>query len=333
MARRGYRVGVIGATGAVGGELLRVLEERRFPALELRAFASPASVGAELEFHGEAVRVEPLDPSRVVACDLVFCAAPGALTELLPGLGSTRLVDVSGALELDPAVPLHPPGGAAPDASGPWRAVPRGAAAGLGAALAPLHREAEIERLTAVCLEPASEAGRRGVEELSAQTLELLNALTGEAPQSEVFPQPLAFDCLPLVGTPLDGGDSSEERRLAHVVRRLLAAPELIVEGTRVRAPVFGGTLVCVHLETARSLSASRARELWEKLPYLRVLDEPSLPSARSSVGTDEILIGRLRGGGEGDEALAFVLAVDGLRRGAALSAVEAADALLEALP
>jgi aspartate-semialdehyde dehydrogenase len=331
MSGAGLRVAVLGATGSVGTELLRVLEERAFPVSELRAVASPESAGAELEFHGLPLRVEALRLERLLDLDLVFCAAPGVLTELLEPLrrAGVRGIDLTGALELDPTLPLHRPGEPAGAAEGvPWVAVPRGIVGGLALVLAALEGEVEILRVTVLALEPASGVGRRGVDELSDQTVHLLRAMTGEAGDARVFPRPLAFDCVPLVGEPLPSGETSEERRLAHVLRRLLRRPALAVETTRIRVPVFSGSLAAVHIATEKPLALERARALWAQWPQLRVVDAEELPTPRASVGEDAVLIGRLRPAPGAEPGIGFVLALDDLRRGAALGAVEAAEAL-----
>jgi aspartate-semialdehyde dehydrogenase len=333
MAQRGFRVALVGA-GAVGQEILRVLEERRFPVLELRVLATAESAGSELEFRGEPHAVEPCSAGRLLDADVVICAAPRVLRELLPELqaAGTRLVDVSGELELDPAVPLYVAGASGTGATGQLRAVPRGAAAGLGLVLGPLHAGAELERVTLVTLEPASGVGQDGVEELAEQTIDLLGSMKGDVEDRGVFPAPLAFDCLPQVGDLLEGGDTTEERRLVHMVRRLLGTPSLRIEATCVRVPVFSGTLVCVHAVTSRELDPAAARELWRKRPGIGVLDDASLPTSRGGAATDEVLVGRIRRGGQSAPGLAFVLAIDDLRRGSALGAVEAAESLLDTL-
>lgn len=331
-------VSLLGATGAVGEELLRLLEDRSLEVGELRAFASDASDGRTVEFAGAEIQVEPVEPRRVLfsgerAVDLVLSAAPGALAPLLPTLREVDvpLVDCTGLLELDPHVPLHVPGDALP-AGARIVAVPRGPAAALALALRPIAEAGGLRSLVAVTLESAGGAGRRGVGELSEQTLELLNSMGGEiAEEAEVFPRPLAFDVLPLIGAALAGGDSEEESALASVLARVLGAAAPAIEATRVRVPVFGGSLVCAHARTARPLSAAQARELWSKAPGLEVLPDDELPTARSAVARDGVLVGRIRSGEDaGGPRLAFVLAFDELRRGSALSMVEAAEALLE---
>jgi aspartate-semialdehyde dehydrogenase len=331
MAQGGHRVALLGATGTAGQELLGVLEERRFPILELRPYASEGSAGAEIEFRGEELDVEPVLPGgRTVlqGCELVFCAAPGILDDLLPELlaSETRVVDLSGSLELSPEVPLHRIGSGSLPAGTRSVAIPRGAAAGLGLALEPLQREVGLERVSAVALESALGAGREGAGELSDQTIQLLNAMTGEAGVAQRFPQPLAFDCLPIVGALLEGGETSEEERLRGVVRRLLGRPELPLAVTRVRVPIFAGSLTLAHVELASEVTAERIRKLWEARAEIEVLELEDLPTPRTSSGLDRVRIGRIRVSGA---SLAFAIALDDLRLGSAIAAVEAAEALM----
>jgi aspartate-semialdehyde dehydrogenase len=322
------RVAVIGATGAVGQELLRVLAERQTPVGELRLFASEESEGIALDFADSEPRCERVEPGRVASCDVVFVAAPGQLEPLLPTLREhgTRVVDLSGLFELDVEVPLYVSG--AP-VSGPFVAIPRGVAAALIAALVPVAREARLERLTVTTLESASGAGRRGLDELQAQTVQVLSAMDGGEPEvGMVFPRLLAFDCLPVVGELDDSDETFEERRLRHVLRRALAAPELAVEVTRIRVPIFTGALASVHVQLEKPLASARVRELWRDTPALRLLDDSALPTPRSALAHDDIEVGRIRTDSI-EPLLAFVVALDTLRRGAALAAVEAAELLL----
>jgi aspartate-semialdehyde dehydrogenase len=330
-AQRSWRVALIGATGAVGEELLGVLEDRRFPVSELRAFATDDSEGRSVDFRGESVPVESVEPERVAQEEILFCAAPGVLDGLLPALeeSGTRVIDLSGALELDPDIPLYLPDGDLGRMPVQRVAIPRGIVAGLALALRPLQSEVALERLSVVTLESASGAGRRGVGELADQTLEILNSMTGDAGGAEVFPQPMAFDCLPLVGIPLEPGDTGEEHRLAHVLRRLLGQPALPVEVTRVRVPIFGGSLACVHASQAEALSVERVGELWAKAPGLRGVGPDGIPTPRTQTGRDDVAVGRIRALAESTPGLAFVVAMDDLRRGAAVSAVEAAEILI----
>ncbi|HKC50782.1 MAG TPA: Asd/ArgC dimerization domain-containing protein [Myxococcota bacterium] len=331
MAAANLRVALLGATGAVGAEILQVLEERRFPMRELRAYASAESEGQELEYRGESVKLRRLRAEEVAACDLVICAARSALVELLPVLRRSRavVIDVSGTLEADPAVPLFLPG-VTPALERSTRpsfvAIPRGVAAGLGLALAPFARASLLRRVTAVTLESASGAGIAGVGELTDHTVQVLNRMSGERSESEVFAQSLAFDCLPQIGALEPSGDTTDELALARVLKRLLPASDLALELTRVRIPTLGGSLASVHVELANSLALSGVRELLEAEPSITLLPETELPTPRAALGHDDVAVGRLRASGS---RVAFVLALNDLRLGAALGVVGAAEALL----
>ena len=330
MATLGLRVALLGATGAVGAEILQVLEERRFPVRELLACASPDSEGDELEFRDHSVKIKRARGDEIAACDLVLSAAPGALPAFLPVLrrGRARVIDVTGALEADPDVPLWLPGVAAfPTGTELPRfvAVPRGVTTGIALALAPFAAADLLRRVTAVTLESASGAGIAGVGELTDHTVQVLNRMSGERSESEVFAQSLAFDCLPQIGTLAPDGETSDETRLRSVLRRLLGANDLPIELTRVRIPTLGGSLAVVHVELAKPFTIEEATALWAAQPSVGLLGDEELPTPRGSLGHDDAAVGRVRASGG---QLAFVVALNDLRLGAALGVVGAAEAL-----
>lgn len=330
MAAPKPRVALLGATGAVGAEILQVLEERRFAVRELRAYASAESEGQELEFRGESVKLRRPRAEEIAACDLVICAARSALTELLPVLrrSSAAVIDVSGTLESDPSVPLFLPGVTPPleaKTRPSFVAIPRGVAAGLALALAPFARASLLRRATAVTLESASGAGIAGVGELTDHTVQVLNRMSGERSESEVFAQSLAFDCLPQIGALDPSGDTTDEIALARVLKRLLTASDLALELTRVRIPTLGGSLATVHMELAKPLGLDEVRALLGAERSITLLPETELPTPRAALGHDEVAVGRLRASGA---RVAFVLALNDLRLGAALGVVGAAEAL-----
>ncbi len=330
MANAGLRVAVLGATGAVGAEILQVLEERRFPVRELIACASVDSEGDEIEFRGGSVKVTRARGEELASCDLVLSAAPKLLPALLPALrrGNARVIDVSGSLEEDPDVPLWLPGlSALPagDSRPRFVAIPRGIATGIALALAPFSSAGILSRVTGVTLESASGAGFAGVSELTDHTAQVLNRMSGERAESEVFPQSLAFDCLPQIGTLDADGDTSEELRLRAVLRRLLASPDLPIELTRVRIPTLGGSLAAIHAELSKPVSVDEASSLWAKQAGVGLLGDEELPTPRGSLGHDDAAVGRVRASGS---RLAFVVALNDLRLGAALGVVGAAEAL-----
>jgi aspartate-semialdehyde dehydrogenase len=331
MAESRPRVALLGATGAVGAEILSVLDERRFPLRELLAYGSSDSEGEELEFRGNSLKLRRLRAEELAACDLVFCAAPKVLAELLPVLrkGKAHVIDVSGALESDPEVPLFLPGVTAPfeAAARPrFLAIPRGIAAGLALALAPLARAGLLRRATAITLESASGAGIAAVGELTDHTVQVLNRMSGERSDSEIFGQSLAFDSLPQIGTPGPDGQTSEESALERVLSRLLAPAQPVLEVTRVRIPTLGGSLAAVHAELTKPITDAEARSLFTSQANVSILPADELPTPRAALGHDDAAIGRLRAQGS---RLAFVVALNDLRLGAALGAVAAAEALL----
>lgn len=330
MATAGFRVAVLGATGAVGAEILQVLDERRFPVRELIACASSDSEGDEIEFRDGSVKVSRARGDQLADCDLVLCAAPGLLASLLPAIrkGRARVIDVTGALELDPEVPLWLPGlSALPE--GPARprfvAVPRGVTTGIALALAPFSAAGILRRVTALTLESASGAGIAGVGELTDHTVQVLNRMSGERSESEVFSQSLAFDCLPQIGDIEADGETTDEQRLRAVLRRLLANAELPIELTRVRIPTLGGSLAAVHVELAKLVTLDEATALWAAQKGVGLLGDEELPTPRGSLGHDDAAVGRIRASGD---RLAFVVALNDLRLGAALGVVGAAEAL-----
>jgi len=330
MASQDFRVAVLGATGAVGAEILQVLDERRFPVRELLACASPDSEGDELEFRDGSVKIQRARGEELATCDFVLSAAPGLLPSLLPALrrGAVRVIDVTGALETDPDVPLWLPGVVAFPTAPPrprFVAVPRGIATGIALALAPFAAAGVLRRVTAVTLESASGAGIAGVGELTDHTVQVLNRMSGERSESEIFAQSLAFDCLPQIGAIEPDGETSDEARLRFVLRRLLGAPELPFELTRVRMPTLGGSLGAVHVELSKPFTADEATALWAAQPNIGLLGDEELPTPRGSLGHDDAAVGRVRASGS---RLAFVVALNDLRLGAALGVVAAAEAL-----
>lgn len=309
-------VGLVGATGSVGAEILDGLAERRFPAADLRLFASEDSAGLHVDYLDDEIRVEAASPEALAACDLVVCAAPLETSAIEALRGRAALLDLSGALEADPDVPLL----AGPlGAPGEVSAGARGIAVGLALVLHALAAESPLLRVTITTLEGAGGAGRRGLDALSEQTVQVLNAMDGEPDAGGVFPAALAFDVLPRVGVPEAGGGTTGEARLAATLRRLLGAPDLVLEITRLRVPVFLGSLAAVHLETSKPIAPERARERLAG-PEFEVFPDDALPSPRTAVGSDAVQVGRFRATGQ---ALSLVLAQDDLRRGAACTALD----------
>ncbi len=308
------RVAVVGATGALGGELLDQLSERRFPVQELRPIATERSLGETIEWLGHELPVLS-EVEALAGLDLVFVCAPpaGALDWVRRALhAGVACIDFSGALALRAEVPLL--GDAAADdpatLAAPLVAVPAAPALALTRVLAPLGELAGLARLVATLCDSASGIGRSGVDILQAETIALFNQAE---PPASVLPRGLAFDCLPSSG-PLDESCVTEaEARVSRELARLLGQ-DLPRSVTTLRIPVFAGMGIQVSLETQRPLAPERALECLAKVPDVVVWPQPEGPSTRDAIGEEAVLIGRLRRDPSLAQGLSFWLALDPAR-------------------
>ncbi len=328
----GYRVGVVGATGVVGREVLRILEERRFPAAAVRLFASARSAGTRIGSR----RVDELTADAFRDLDLVLFDTPDDVAEqwvpMAVGAGAIA-IDNSAAFRMDPDVPLVIPE-VNPEAlrDAPRRIIanPNCTTATIAVPLAPLHRAAGLRRVVACSYQSASGAGQRGVDQLWNELDETASARRpSDQPRGTAFAHPIAMNVIPAVGSLRDAG-FSEELKVAAELRKILSAPALAVGVTCVRVPTLVAHGVAVHAEFDRRLDAPRARALLSAAPGVEVVDDPSAaryPTALAAAGRDPCLVGRIRT----DEAgfLAFFAACDNLRKGAALNAVQIAEHLV----
>ncbi len=337
------RVGVVGATGLVGTEILRVLEERGFPVAELRAFASPRSAGRVLPFAGGEVEVHTLGEGCFDGLDLVMVDVDDPLAlEWAPAAAAVgaRVVDNSAAFRMDPDVPLvvaginsdaldHMPKGIA--------SCPNCTTAVLVAALAPLHRAARIRRLVVSTYQSVSGAGQPGLRELDDQwtkhagsTGALLRAGDeGDLPSGEVWDRPIAGNVIPVAGSVGDAGSTSEEWKMARETRKILGDDDIAVTATCVRVPVFVGHAMTANVEFHRPVDPREAAELLATADGVTlVADGAAAPTPLESAGVDPVLVGRLREDPSLPGALNLWATGDNLRIGAALNAVRIAEHL-----
>jgi len=333
----GKNVAVVGATGAVGRETIRVLEQRRFPVGELRLFASPRSGGTTVPFAGREVPVRALEcvPAEFDGIDLVLVSAGGAVSQrvcpVAAAAGAT-VIDKSSAFRMEPDVPLVVPE-VNPHAI---RHRPRGIVANpncatiqLVVAVAPLHRVAGIRRMVVSTYQSASGAGEKGRAELEADTRAFLG---GGPPVHDVFARPLGFNCVPLIDRLLDDGSTFEERKTVEETRKILEAPALRIAVTTVRVPVLVGHSAAVFLELERPLAPEDAWAVLCRAPGVVVVDEPSVgkvPTPRDAAGTDAVYVGRIRRDPSVEHGLALWVVADNLRKGAATNGVQIAELLL----
>jgi aspartate-semialdehyde dehydrogenase len=333
----GYKVAVVGATGAVGREMLRVLEERRFPVDELVPLASARSAGQPLEFRGERLTVRALDRQSFTGVKVALFSAGGPISRdyapTAAGAGAV-VIDNTSAFRLDPQVPLVVPEVNAEAA----RQRPKGIIANpncstiqMVVALAPLHREATIRRIVVATYQAVAGAGQRAIEELSQQARAWAAGQPDPAPS--VFPHPILFDCVPQIGDFRADGDTVEERKMIDETRKILGEPALRVSATTVRVPVMIGHSEAINLEFERPLSVARARELLSTAPGVVLVDDPAqrrYPLARQAAGTDPVYVGRVRLDGSVEHGLNLWVVADNLRKGAALNAVQIAEYLAQ---
>ncbi len=330
----GARVAVAGATGAVGREMVKVLEARSFPMDSLRLFASKASAGKRIPFQGSEVKVEALEPGSFEGVDLVFSSLKSGLTRTFVPEAVKRgavVVDNSSAYRMDDGVPLVVPEVNANRAREHQGIVanPNCSTIQMVVALAPLHREAGIRRVVVTTYQAASGAGQKAMEELREQTRAVLD---GAAPKPEAFQHPIAFNVIPHIAEFEEGGYTFEEMKMLRETRKILEAPALEVSATCVRIPVLRAHSEAVHLELEKKISASEAREIFASAPGVKVLDDPSsalYPMPLDATGRDEVFVGRIREDLALDNGLAFWVVADQLLKGAALNAVQIAEALL----
>jgi aspartate-semialdehyde dehydrogenase len=340
------RVVVVGATGAVGGEMLSILDEREFPLDELVPVASPRSAGRRLSFRGEEVEVVALAADVFEDADIAIFDVPDEVAAEWAPVAAARgavAVDNSAAFRLDPGVPLVVPE-INPEAAG---ARPKGIIASpnctaLAAVvpLAPLHREAGLKKLVLASYQSASGAGRPGVDDLWEQTQTAVkdaDAVTaGRAGDilepGRAFPHPIALNVIPQVGSVKEDGYTSEEVKLGLETRKVLDLPELPVTATCVRVPVVVGHGVAIHAEFSEALTPDQARTILSRAPGVEVMDDAGAgvyPTPLQAAGRDPCYVGRIRQDTSDPRALALFSVADNLRKGAALNTVQVAELLL----
>lgn len=345
-SRSGVSVGIMGATGMVGTEMLRILEERAFPVSELRAYASPRSEGRKLAFGGGEITCEVLRAGGFDGLDFVIVDVDDPLAaEWAPvaAAAGARVVDNSAAFRMDPDVPLV----IAEVNPGDLRSLPKGIASCPNCttmipvtALAPLHRAARIDRMVVSTYQSVSGAGQVGLHELDAQwtklsgrTDELRRAGTLATPvvEGEVWPKPIAGNVIPLAGSLKEQGYTSEEWKMIYETRKILHDDDIQCTVTCVRVPVFVGHAVSANVRFHRPMSKAETIDLLRDAPGVRLVDGgDGYPTPLDAAGIDPVLVGRVREDTSEPGSINLWITGDNLRKGAALNAVQLAEVLLE---
>lgn len=329
-----FNVAVVGATGAVGGVMLRVLEERGFPVTELRPIASARSAGSEVDYLGRGRTVRELTADAFEGIDIALFSAGGQRSrDFAPAAieAGAVVIDNSSAFRMDERVPLVVPevNEEAIRGHAGLIANPNCVAAPLVVALKPLADAAGLERVVVSSYQSVSGTGQAAIGELRDQTA---GYLAGDEPEPDVYPHPIAFNALPHIDAFEASGYTGEERKVADETRKMLGMSDLRVSATCVRVPVFRSHSQAVHIETAEPLSAGRARELLMGAPGVVLMDEPATahyPLARDAADRDEVFVGRIREDASHPRGLALWVVADNLRKGAATNAVQIAESLV----
>ncbi|MEI7589711.1 MAG: aspartate-semialdehyde dehydrogenase [Deltaproteobacteria bacterium] len=331
-----YVVAVVGATGAVGNEMLKVLEERNFPIKKIKLLASQKSAGKTLIFKGEEISVEVLDENSFVGVEIGLFSAGGSISEKFAPLAAQAgcvVIDNTSAFRMDKDVPLVVPE-VNPQAIGGYKskgiiANPNCSTIQMLVALKPIHDVAKIKRIVVSTYQAVSGTGKKAIDELELQTKQLLNM---QEPQVKVYPHQIAFNCLPQIDVFLDNGYTKEEMKMVNETKKILDS-SIAVSATTVRVPVFYAHSESINIETEKKITPDEVRKLLSQAPGVKVVDDPAnkkYPLAIDAAGKDETFVGRIREDFSIPNGINMWVVSDNLRKGAALNAVQIAEVLIK---
>ncbi len=337
MNKQAYNVAVVGATGAVGNEMMATLEGRDFPVADLKLLASARSAGRSHEFKGREYVVEELTEDSFADVDIALFSAGGSVSsKFAPAAAASGavVIDNTNAFRMEPDVPLVVPE-VNPGAIAGYRsrgiiANPNCSTIQMVVALKPIYDAAGIRRIVVSTYQAVSGSGKKAIDELEKQVLALFNQ-ESEVPVN-VYPHQIAFNCLPHIDIFLDNGYSREEMKMVNETRKIFADDSIGVTATAVRVPVFYGHSEAVNVETDRKISVAEVRELMERAPGIKLVDnleENLYPLAIDAAGQDATLVGRIREDESIENGLNLWIVADNIRKGAALNAVQIAEILI----
>ncbi len=335
MTQKKLNVAVVGATGAVGNQMIACLEESDFPLKDLRLLASARSAGRRLRFRGDSIEVEELTETSFKDVDIaIFSAGGGTSQRFAPAAAGSGcvVVDNSSAWRMDPDVPLVVPE-VNPHAIAGYAkkgiiANPNCSTIQMVVALNPIYRKVGIKRIVVATYQAVSGTGKKAIDELFDQTRAMINFMDCEP---KVYPHRIAFNCLPHIDKFLENGYTGEEMKMVNETRKILEDDAIAVTATTVRVPVFYGHSEAVNVETRDPISAEEARSLLEKAPGVKVVDDPAnnvYPMAIDGAGQDLTLVGRIRKDISIENGLDMWVVADNIRKGAATNAVQIAQLL-----
>jgi aspartate-semialdehyde dehydrogenase len=331
--KKGYHIAVVGATGAVGAELLRVLERRSFPITDLRLLASARSASSSVKFRGDKIDIHELAADSFAKIDICFFSAGGEISRRFVPIAREAgavVIDNSSVFRMEADVPLVIPeiNGADVKQHRGLIANPNCTTAVALMAIYPLHRAFGVRRVFAASYQAVSGSGARAIKELKEQ---IESAAQDRQSKPKVFPHPIAFNVLPHVDVFLGSGYTKEEMKMQNEGRKIMHLPEFRASVTCVRVPVYRAHSVAVNAEFERKVSVDQAREVLAKAPGLELVDEPHnnrYPTPLEVAGKDNCQVGRVRLDCALENGLSFWVSGDQLLKGAALNAVQIAELL-----
>ncbi len=329
-------VAVVGATGAVGNEMVKTLEQRDFPVKNLKLLASKRSVGKKMKFKGEDIPVYELTEDSFQDIQIALFSAGASVSKQYAPLAAAAgavVIDNSSAFRQEPDIPLVVPE-VNPHAIAQYKnrgiiANPNCSTIQMVVALKPIHDVARIKRVIVATYQAVSGTGQKAIDELETQVRQLFNF---KPVTPNVYPHQIAFNCLPHIDVFFENGYTKEEMKMYYETKKIMEDSSITVSATCVRVPVFYGHSEAVHMELEKKLTANEVREILSKAPGVIVVDDPShnlYPLAIEAAGKDEVFVGRIREDLAFENGIAFWVVADNIRKGAALNAVQIAEILL----
>ena len=331
---RKYHVAIVGATGLVGQEFIKVLEQREFPMASIHLLASDRSAGKKMFVKHQEIEVQEVSPNSFDPVDIALFSAGGEISKHFAPIAAKRgtvVVDNSAAFRMNENVPLVVPEVNPGDLE--WHqgiiANPNCSTIQMVVALYPLHKVNPIRRIIVDTYQSVSGTGSAAVDELNNQSRLVLE---GKDAAPHVYPHQIAFNLLPEIDVFRDDGYTKEEWKMIHETRKIMHADDIAISATCVRVPVIAAHSEAIHVEFSKSMSPDEAREILADAPSVKVLDDPSIslyPHPWSAAGTDDVFVGRIRSDDSHPKGLAMWVVADNLRKGAALNAVQIAEVMV----
>ncbi|PHV63953.1 aspartate-semialdehyde dehydrogenase [Cyanobacterium aponinum UTEX 3221] len=328
------RVAILGATGAVGTELINLLIERKFPLKDLKLLASPRSAGKKVTFQDQTLKIEAVDDNSFDDVDIVLASAGGSTSkqwaEKIVAAGAV-MIDNSSAFRMNPDVPLVVPEINPNDVHNHKGIIanPNCTTILMGVAIYPLHQIQPIKRVVVSTYQSASGAGARAMEEVKTQSEAILK---GENPQPEILPYPLAFNLFPHNSPLMDNGYCEEEMKMVNETRKIFGDDDIRITATCVRVPVLRAHSEAVNIEFAQPFPLNKARDIIAQAPGVKLVEDWQnnyFPMPMDATGKDEVLVGRIRQDLSNPNSIELWLCGDQIRKGAALNAVQIAELLV----